>query len=424
MASSTTASASLTLTETAVAAALVALRGTAGDDTLTGTSADELIEGLAGSDELKSGGGDDTLLGGPGDDVLRSGRGNETLDGGDGYDYLYFDDDSGPLAINLITGRATGAGNDTIANVEIVFGTRFSDSFTGHDNGVVFLGGGGHDHIVGGAGRDTLEGNEGDDVIDGGLGIDTTAFYSAAFAINVDLTAGRATGGLGNDTLLGIENAVGSVFGDTMKGSGGDNRLEGSDGDDTFIATFGNDTLEGGNGIDTAAYTFNRNQGTLSRSAASGEYSLGKAGNTGTDALPHVERLRFADTHVALDLDGHAGQTAKLLGAVFGVGAVSNPAFVGIGLKLLDGGMSYTDLAAMAVAAAGVSRHADVVGLLWSNLFGQAPTSAQAAPFVAMLDAGTSIGTLTAMAADTSYNTTQIDLVGLSQRGIDFTPAP
>ena len=158
---------------------------------------------------------------------------------------------------------------------------------------------------------------------------------------------------------------------------------------------------------------------TLLQSSA-GVFSIEKPNSAGIDALPDTERLQFSNLRLALDLDGAAGQTAKLLGAVFGVGSLANKQFVGIGLSLLDSGTSYEQLAAMAVAATGTTSPAGVVALLWTNLVGSAPTATQAAPFVALLNGGMTVGALTVLAADHSLNTSQINLVGLAQTGIEF----
>lgn len=405
------------------AAALGLVNGTAGDDKLAGSAQDEQIDGLAGNDEIRSGGGNDILRGGSGDDAIFSGPGNDSIDGGEGYDYLYYSDATAGVAINMRTGKATGgAGSDTITGIELVFGSRFNDTYIGNDQGVGFLGGDGDDTITGGAGRDHLEGNGGNDTLDGLGGVDVVAYYSAAFAVNVDLSSGKATGGLGNDTLRNIEDVTGSVFGDTLAGSGGDNRLDGSDGDDTLVSTAGNDVLDGGIGLDTVVYAEARNAYQFVASADGGR-TIFKVGANANDSLLGIERLQFSDTRVALDLDGHAGQTARLIGAVFGPASVANKTYVGIGLAMLDAGSTYEQLARLAVDATGSTRSADVVGLLWTNLFGSAPTAAQAAPYVAMLDSGaTSVGALTVLAADLELNAVNINLSGLQQTGLEFTP--
>jgi Ca2+-binding RTX toxin-like protein len=399
---------------------LPTITGTAGDDTLTGTAADEWIDGLDGNDTIRSGGGNDVLRGGDGDDFIFSGIGNDSIDGGDGYDYLYYSEALAGVVIDMRSGVASGgAGNDTFVNIELIFGSAFDDTFIGHDGGVGFLGGDGNDTITGGAGNDHLEGNGGDDIIDGLGGRDRVAYYSAAFAVDVNLSLGRASGGLGNDVLRNIEDVTGSVFDDTLTGDAGDNRLEGGDGNDSFHSTAGDDILDGGAGLDRVHYPLARQAYTLLRSSE-GVFSVEKPDAAGSDTLIDTERLHFSDLSLALDLDGPAGQTAKLLGAVFGVDALGNRAYVGIGLSLLDGGTSYEQLAALAMAAAGKTSHVDVVDLLWTRLFGSAPTTEQAAPYVALLDAGMSVGALTVLAADLDLNAVAIDLVGLAQTGIEF----
>jgi VCBS repeat-containing protein len=76
------------------------LRGTKGDDVLTGSNFSDKIHGgkgndklfgLAGNDVLDGGKGNDTLDGGPGCDLLIGGSGSDVLQGGEGDDTLYGD---------------------------------------------------------------------------------------------------------------------------------------------------------------------------------------------------------------------------------------------------------------------------------------------------------------------------------------------
>jgi hypothetical protein len=62
--------------------------GTAGNDRMRGTGADELILGLGGNDRIEGRGGADVICGGAGNDWLIGGNGNELLDGGPGNDKL------------------------------------------------------------------------------------------------------------------------------------------------------------------------------------------------------------------------------------------------------------------------------------------------------------------------------------------------
>jgi len=132
-------------------------------------------------------------------------------------------------------------------------------------------------------------------------------------------------------------------------------------------------------------------------------------------------RFKFDDTFLALDLDGNAGTTAKILGVTFGAESISNAQFVGIGLDLLDGGMDYETLMSFAINAAGATTNEAAVDLLWENLFGVLPTDNEAAPYITLLDNQTyTQGRLGIFAAETELNTINIDLVGLAQTGVEF----
>lgn len=124
----------------------------------------------------------------------------------------------------------------------------------------------------------------------------------------------------------------------------------------------------------------------------------------------------------AYDISGNAGITAKVLGAVFGKLSLNNKQYVGIGLNLLDQGMSYDALAALALAAAKAHTNDQIVTTLWSNIVGTTPTPSDKAPFIKMLEDGMTPGSLARMAADTPLNTANINLVGLAMTGIEFTP--
>ena len=75
-----------------------------------------------------------------------------------------------------------------------------------------------------------------------------------------------------------------------------------------------------------------------------------------------------------------------------------------------------------ALDAAGAKTNDQIVSLLWTNVIGFKPTSADKQPFIVMLENGMSAGALAHLAADTSFNTTNINLVGLAQTGIEYIP--
>lgn len=218
-------------------------------------------------------------------------------------------------------------------------------------------------------------------------------------------------GTAGNDVLTG------SDIGEEINGLAGDDRLMGGGGDDL---------IDGGDGLDTAVYLADRALFTVTR-AADGVLTLRNiAGLEGVDTLHHVERLAFRDQALAFDLDGHAGVTARDLGAVFGPASVANKAYAGIGIGLLDAGTTPAALMALALDARlgpGYS-HEALVALLYGNLVGQAPSSDELAFWVGTLSSGqyTPVS-LATMAAELALNADNIDLVGLATQGLAYTPA-
>ena len=150
------------------------------------------------------------------------------------------------------------------------------------------------------------------------------------------------------------------------------------------------------------------------------------AGGDGTDTLTSVERLRFADKSLALDITGHAGTTALILGAVFGKTTVANRDYVGTGLRLLDGGMALTELVQFALDArlgAGASNEA-VVAALYANVVGVAPRAFELAYYTGLLQAGRyTPASLAVMATLTSENSVNINLTGLASSGVEYTTA-
>ncbi|UVO49889.1 M10 family metallopeptidase C-terminal domain-containing protein [Sphingomonas sp. SUN019] len=107
------------------------------------------------------------------------------------------------------------------------------------------------ENAVGGGGDDFIIANEVANRIDGGAGSDTVSYETATAGVRASLVTGRATGASGNDTLISIENLVGSDFADTLAGNSGKNVIEGG---------LGNDRLSGGGGRDL--FVFHTNDAT------------------------------------------------------------------------------------------------------------------------------------------------------------------
>jgi len=117
--------------------------------------------------------------------------------------------------------------------------------------GGTYAGTAGNDTITGSAFDDVLIGLAGNDVLDGGAGSDTASYADAIRGVTADLgLSGIQATGNGKDTLISIENLIGSNYGDKLYGNAGDNTLDGGKGTDTLYGRAGNDQLRGGAGND------------------------------------------------------------------------------------------------------------------------------------------------------------------------------
>jgi len=294
----------------------------AGDDRVSGGDGDDALFGGAGGDHLSGGAGNDQASGGDGGDQILGDDGDDSLSGGEGWDFI-----NGGLGNDRIDGGATNdelwglPGDDTIFGSEgpdRLFGNEGADNLSGdqqHAESLIvsddlLVGGEDADLLVGDASatlfhfpyqqnlsppegggvpipvglglsgvgaNDTLEGGTGDDILIGDAGF---------------IHAGRG----GNDLLLGGDGDD-RMYGDAYTGfvtvggvgpgppapptilspgagiggsaSGGDDHLEGGEGNDTMVGdafdfqtpfqgsgsglSGGVDTLMGGNGDDILA---------------------------------------------------------------------------------------------------------------------------------------------------------------------------
>ncbi len=255
------------------------LRGGAGNDRIFGGGGNDTLMGDEGGDSLFGGDGDDTLYGGEGNDNYDGGAGNDTFvvtdnkidtyDGGSGRDTVLIGDNINISQMNLAAATAVEVLN---LNGFLLGGTQYADRFDFSglqsidyrgtfidmgDYSDTFIGHAGADFVRGGNGGDTLHGGGGDDVISGGSGGD------------------YIDGGDGNDTLL-------------------------IDGDDS-------DTLLGGAGFDIVRLEGATMRYRLILDSASGVEHLDRAGHAllGTsvaDIFDFTGLSSMSDTGPAIDL--------------------------------------------------------------------------------------------------------------------------
>jgi len=175
--------------------------------------------------------GDNTFFASGGIEIFAGLRGNDTVS--------YASARSGVMASlgNSLSNRGE-ATLDLYLDIENLTGSQFDDRLTGNSGDNVLQGGAGNDVLIGGS---------------NGAGGDTASYANATAGVTVKLATASAqnTVGAGKDTLSGLENVTGSVFGDRLTGTTGNNVLIGLAGDDELNGEAGADTLVGGAGFDT-----------------------------------------------------------------------------------------------------------------------------------------------------------------------------
>jgi VCBS repeat-containing protein len=132
----------------------------------------------------------------------------------------------------------------------------------GGDGNDVLVAGPGNNELFGDNGDDMLFSGPGNDLLDGGAGNNTANYSLATAGVTVSTAelGPQHTGGAGTDTLVNIQNLIGSNYDDHLTGDQGNNVLNGGlgndvlnggAGDDILIGGPGNNTLTGGPGHDT-----------------------------------------------------------------------------------------------------------------------------------------------------------------------------
>jgi len=210
-------------------------------------------------------------------------------------------------------------------------------------------------------------------------------------------------------------------FNNEVRGTASNDLLSSNNGPNIFRGLAGNDLITGTlDFVDSAAYFGARSDFSLKIVNGLPVEVADKFGYEGTDSLKSVERLLFSNLSMAFDIDGNAGATAKILGAVFGKDSLSNKQYVGIGLSLLDSGISTNTLSSLAVDSAKLNTNDQIVSTLWKNVIGSTASSSEKAPFIRLLEDGMTHGALAWLAAETEFNKININLVGLAQTGIEY----
>jgi Ca2+-binding RTX toxin-like protein len=282
------------------------VEGTPHADVMYGDEVSRGFFGLGGDDTFNGGSAAETFYGGAGADTFAPGGGVDTVSYRDG----------GAVTIDLDTGTFP-EGDQGVALAEVIEGSDFADTLRGDEEANELRGAGGNDQLVGRADPDILV---------GGAGSDTVSYEDRGGGVIASLVGALPDG----DSVTGVENLRGSSGDDVLEGNDTGNRLDGDAGNDRLIGRGNGDVLVGGEGIDIASYE--ERGGGIVASLAAGPHPdndtwttiEGIGGTTGADTLTGTSG---ADTLIgnggADTLSGLAGADVLRGGTV--AGADSDP---------------------------------------------------------------------------------------------------
>ena len=265
----------------------------------------------------------------------------------------------------------------------------------------------------------TLSGVSAADVI-GGLTGSTTVGNNGLATIAVAIVADNLTEGNEVMTLALQGQSATIIINDTSPSP----TASGSGQQYAWNAT-SDTTITGTTGIDTLNVSGYRSDVIINKLGAVS--NLTHKVTKSTASTLSVERIKFLDVSVALDLDGAAGNAVQMLGAIMGKDSLSNKSLVGIAISIFDQAkMSPTQIARLALdAVLGENpSHKAVVDLLYKNLMGISPDALSETLYVGMIKNGAyTQESIALMATTLDINKTNINLLGLSQTGVEYTPS-
>ncbi len=308
-------------------------------------------------------------------------------------------------------------------DIENVIGGSGNDTIIGSDTANNLSGGPANDVLYGGAGNDTFDwdtaARAGNDMLYGGPGDDTYVLDSTQDIVTEYSNEGADTVWVPfSYSIANLPNI------ETVRGFGVANLiLTGNAGANTISGSTGNDIISGGAGTDSAVFSVNRADYTISKNSTGWTV---RSSAEGVDTLTNVERLKFADTAIALDTSGVGGQAYRVYKAAFN----RTPDLGGLGFWIsgMDGGVSLNTVVQGFVNSAefkavyGTSpTNAQIVTRFYDNVLGRAADSGGYNYWLGVLNSGG--GTVAeVLAAFSESAENQAGVIGLIGNGILYTP--
>jgi hypothetical protein len=150
--------------------------------------------------------------------------------------------------------------------------------------------------------------------------------------------------------------------------------------------------------------------------------------STFQDRLQYISRLIFSDVGICLDLnaDQSGAQSVYLLNALLGVDGVKNPLNMATALNFFDAGHTMSQACSAALSMGVISTNpTDFVQSLWLHVMGNSIDANNLNYFVGQLLLQPSLNQaeseLLNMSVASSFNVSQVQLMGVLQTGVQYT---
>ncbi len=360
--------------------------------------------GGTGNDRITGNSANNTIDAGRGDDFVAGGGGIDSIDGGVGNDTVSFANARAAYSVArsnagfTITDRANANNVVSVANVELF---AFSD-------GLVTA-----QALVGASGTRPSVANALADVYAGvgrafTLQVPSNTFTDPDAGDSLSLSASLVSG-QALPSWLRFDAATRTFSGTPGNGQAGISQVRVTATDSTnlsvtedfvistlqnfgqqFAATSANDRFTGTSAIDAVTFAGNRADFTIVNNG-NNTVTVSQA-NGSIDTLVNIDRLRFADASVSLDINGHGGQAYGLYQAVFN--RLPDAAGLGFWINALDTGASLIDVtntfisSPEFVATYNSLDTANFVRLLYVNILNRTAEPGGFAYWTGVLDAG------------------------------------
>ena len=227
--------------------------------------------------------------------------------------------------------------------------------------------------------------------------------------------------------------ALGTISGSGVINDGGSNCSLGGDAQITFQAsalplnvfnTNVGDQVDGGTGIDTVVYWGPKTEYTITQTNNQFSISDSKFATSSPDTLTNIERLKFSDTNLAIDINGNAGEAYRIYQAAFD----RKPDASGLGywIAQIDNGASLKSVAQGFINSAEFQKlygsspsNASFVDSLYHNVLHRAGEQGGVDFWNGVLNSGTRRADVLAGFSESAEN--KAGVIGSIQNGIQYT---